>query len=325
MTRTPRLLDEVRDVMRIHHYSIHTERAYCDWIRRYVRFHRMASREDLKDGEAKIQAFLTHLAVEGRVAPSTQNQAMNALVFLYKKVLKVPLDGAIDAVRAPRKVNIPVVMTREEISRIIPLLSGTPQLVVKLLYGSGLRIMEALRLRVQDIDFKMKSITVRSGKGAKDRVTTFPVSIGPLLENHLVRVRAIHDADLARGFGEVYLPHALARKFPTAPKEWGWQYVFPSGSLSTDPLSGVVRRHHIDPSVVNKAIKTAARQAGITKRITSHTFRHSFATHLLQRGTDIRTIQSLLGHNDVSTTMVYTHVLQQGGHGVISPLDDLDP
>ncbi|NLI83451.1 MAG: integron integrase [Deltaproteobacteria bacterium] len=324
-TRTPRLLDEVRDVMRVHHYSIHTERAYCDWIRRYVRFHRMASREDLKDGEAKIQPFLTHLAVEGRVAPSTQNQAMNALVFLYKKVLKESLDGAIDAVRAPRKINIPVVMTREEISRIIPLLSGTPQLVVKLLYGSGLRIMEALRLRVQDIDFKMKSITVRSGKGAKDRVTTFPVSIGPLLQNHLARVKAIHDGDSARGFGDVYLPHALARKLPSASKEWRWQYVFPAGSLSTDPLSGVVRRHHIDPSVVNKAIKAAARQAGITKRITSHTFRHSFATHLLQRGTDIRTIQALLGHNDVSTTMVYTHVLQQGGHGVMSPMDDLDP
>jgi integron integrase len=283
----------------------------------------MASRDDLKDGEAKIEAFLTHLAVEGRVAPSTQNQAMNALVFLYKKVLKESLEGSIDAVRAPKRVNIPVVMTRDEISRVIPFLNGTVQLIVKLLYGSGLRIMEALRLRVQEIDFQMKSITVRSGKGAKDRVTTFPVSVAPLLQSHLAQVRAIHDRDLSQGFGEVYLPHALARKYPSAPKDWGWQYVFPAGSLSTDPLSGVARRHHIDPSVVNKAIKVAVHKAGITKKITAHSFRHSFATHLLQRGTDIRTIQALLGHSDVSTTMIYTHVLQQGGHGVPSPLDDL--
>ncbi len=323
MAGEPRLLDEVHDVMRLHHYSIHTERAYCEWIRRYVLFHRMTSREDLRGGEARIESFPTHLAVEGRVAPSTQNQAMNALIFLYKKVLKVSLTEAINAVRAPRKINVPVVMTREEISRVIPLLRRAPHLIVKLLYGSGLRIMEALRLRVQDIDLHMKSITVRSVKGAKDRITTFPVSVAPLLQNHLAQVKAIHDRDLARGFGEVYLPHALARKYPSAPRQWEWQYVFPAGSLSTDPVSGVLRRHHLDPSIVNKAIKGAVRHAGISKRVTAHSFRHSFATHLLQRGTDIRTIQALLGHKDVATTMIYTHVLQQGGQGVASPLDDL--
>jgi integron integrase len=323
MKKPTRLLDEVRNVMRLHHYSIHTERAYCDWIKRYVLHHRMASREDLKDGEKKITEFLTHLAVEGRVAPSTQNQAMNALVFLYKKVLQEPLDGVINAVRAPRKVNVPVVMTREEVARVIPFLNGAPQLVVKLLYGSGLRMMEALRMRVQDIDFQMKTITVRSGKGGKDRVTTFPVSVAPLLQTHLVRVKVIHEGDLAQGLGEVYLPYLLQRKYPSAPKKWGWQYVFPAGGVSRDPISGVVRRHHLDPSIVNKAIKVAVRKAGIDKRITAHTFRHSFATHLLQRGTDIRTIQALLGHRDVSTTMIYTHVLHQGGQGVPSPLDDL--
>ena len=227
--------------------------------------------------------------MEGRVAPSTQNQAMNALVFLYKKVLQEPLDGGIH------------------------FLNGAPQLVVKLLYGSGLRMMEALRMRVQDIDFQMKTITVRSGKGGKDRVTTFPVSVAPLLQTHLVRVKVIHEGDLAQGLGEVFLPYLLQRKYPSAPKKWGWQYVFPAGGVSRDPISGVVRRHHLDPSIVNKAIKVAVRKAGIDKRITAHTFRHSFATHLLQRGTDIRTIQALLGHRDVSTTMIYTHVLHQGG------------
>lgn len=226
----------------------------------------------------------------------------------------------------PKRVNIPVVMTRDEISRVTPFLNGTVQLIVKLLYGSGLRIMEALRLRVQEIHFHMKSITVRSGKGAEDRVTTFPVSVAPLLQSHLAQVRAIHGRDLSQGFGEVYLPHALAGKYPSAPKDRGWQQVFPAGSLSTGPLSGVVRRHHIDPRLVNKAIKVAVRKAGITRKITAHSFRRSFATHLLQRGTDIRTIQSRrggIGRSDVSTTMIHTQLLQQGGHGVPSPLDDL--
>jgi integron integrase len=249
---------------------------------------------------------------------------MNALVFLYKHVLKKSLDGNINAVRARKKVNVPVVMTREEVARVITLMEGTPQLVAKLLYGSGLRITEALRLRVQDIDYELKHIIVRSGKGAKDRITTFPVSVIPLLQNHLSRVRVIHEQDMAQGYGEVYMPYALARKYPNAAKEWNWQYVFPARNLATDPRSGKIRRHHVDPSVINKAIKIAARKAGLTKRVSAHTFRHSFATHLLQRGTDIRTIQALLGHKDISTTMIYTHVLRQGGHGVLSPLDDLD-
>lgn len=321
--RKPKIIDQVRNVMRLQHYSIHTERTYIDWIKRYIAFHRMKSRDDLADGERKIEAFLTHLAVDEGVASATQNQAMNALVFLYKRVLQLPLNETINAVRSDRKMNVPVVLTREEVVKVISLLEGVPQLIVKLLYGSGLRIMEAVRLRIKDVDFQMKQITVRSGKGDKDRVTTFPVSVIPLLENHLVKIKVMHEQDVAQGHGEVYLPYALIRKYPKAGKEWGWQYMFPARDLSSDPLTGMVRRHHVDPSVINKAIKTATRRAGLTKQISAHTFRHSFATHLLQRGTDIRTIQALLGHNDVSTTMIYTHILQQGGQGVPSPLDDL--
>ena len=317
------LLDQVRRVMRVRRYSIHSERSYVDWIRRYVKFHRMRSRNDLEGGEAKIEAFLTDLAISQHVAPATQNQAMNALVFLYKQVLEQPLDARINAVRADKKVNLPVVLTREEVARLIPLLEGTTQLIVRLLYGSGLRIMEAVRLRVKDVDFSMKQITVRSGKGDKDRFTTFAASTIPLFEVHLAKVKVIHEQDLAAGHGEVYLPYALDRKFPGAAKEWGWQYVFPARDVSVDPRGGKTRRHHVDPSVVNKGIKVAVRKAGIVKRVSAHTFRHSFATHLLQRGTDIRTIQQLLGHNDLETTMIYTHVLQQGGQGVPSPLDDL--
>jgi integron integrase len=221
------------------------------------------------------------------------------------------------------KVNVPVVMTRDEVAAVISLLEGTAQLVAKILYGSGLRIMEAVRLRVKDVDFQMKQLTVRSGKGDKDRITTFPATLTPVLQSHLARAKTLHQQDLAQGAGEVYLPHALARKYPNAGKDWGWQYMFPARDLSTDPRSGVIRRHHVDPSVINKAIKVAVRRAGLTKIVSAHTFRHSFATHLLQRGTDIRTIQALLGHQDVSTTMIYTHILHQGGHGVPSPLDDL--
>lgn len=323
INRTPNLLDDVRQLMRVRHYSIHTERAYCDWIRRYIRFHGMQSREDLRGGEKHIEAFLTHLAVHEQVAPSTQNQAMNALVFLYKQVLRQPLKDEINAVRAPKQFKVPVVMSREEVRTVIALMQGTPQLIVKLLYGCGLRIMEAIRLRVQDIDVDMKQVTVWSGKGAKDRLTTFPASVIPALEDHLRRVKVLHERDLSEGFGAVYLPYALGRKYKSAAREWGWQYVFPARNVSVDPRSGITRRHHVDPSVVNKAIKVAVRRAGIQKRISAHTFRHSFATHLLQRGTDIRTIQSLLGHKDIATTMIYTHVLQQGGEGVLSPLDDL--
>ena len=321
--QSPKLLDQVRRVMRLHHYSIHTERSYIDWIKRYVHFHRMSSRADLADGERKIEVFLTDLAMNSKVSPSTQNQAMNALVFLYKRVLEMPLEERIDALRAQRRVTVPVVLSREEVSRVVSLMEGTPQLIVKMLYGSGLRIMEAVRLRVKDLDFQMKQVTVRSGKGDKDRLTTMSATLTPLFENHLRRVKALHEQDLAAGYGEVYLPYALARKYPQAAKEWSWQYAFPAREVSTDPMTGVVRRHHVDPAVVNKAIKVAVRRAGLTKVVSAHTFRHSFATALLQRGTDIRTIQELLGHNDVATTMIYTHVLQQGGQGVPSPLDDL--
>ena len=284
----------------------------------------MWSREDLFPTEPKIEAFLADLAMNGNVAPATQNQAMNALVFLYKRVLNHAMEGSINAVRADKKINVPVVMTREEVAAVISLMDGTAQVVAKLLYGSGLRIMEAVRLRVKDIDYQMKQLTVRAGKGDKDRFTTFPATLTPLLQNHLAGVKTLHQQDLAQGHGETYLPHALARKHPNAAQEWGWQYVFPARNLSVDPRSGITRRHRVDPSVINKAIKVAVRRAGLTKQISAHTFRHSFATHLLQRGTDIRTIQQLLGHNDVATTMIYTHLLQQGGLGVPSPLDDLD-
>lgn len=283
----------------------------------------MSSRDDLVDGEEKIEKFLTYLAVNKDIAPATQNQAMNALVFLYKTVLRNPLDKEINAVRATKKLNIPVVLTRDEVNQIINLMEGVPQLIVKVLYGSGLRIMEAVRLRVQDIDYSLRQISVRSRKGAKDRYSTFPTSIIPLLDNHLAKVKLVHEQDLEQGFGSVYLPYRLARKYPGAEKDFNWQYVFPSRKLSKDPRSGKMRRHHVDPSVVNKAIKSAVKKLEINKKVSAHTFRHGFATHLLERGTDIRTIQALLGHKDISTTMAYTHVLQQGGHGVLSPLDDL--
>jgi integron integrase len=294
-----------------------------EWIVRFVRFHGMRSRQDLLPAEPKIEAFLTDLAVHGHVAAATQNQAMNALVFLYKRVLNHPMEGSIDAVRAAKKINVPVVMTRAEVAAVLSLMDGTAQLVAKLLYGSDLRIMEAVRLRVKDIDYQMKQLTVRSGKGDKDRFTTFPATLTPLLQNHLAGVKILHQQDLAQGYGAVYLPYALAPKAPHAAKAWSWQYAFPARNLSVDPRSGITRRHHVDPSVINKAIKVAVHRAGLTKHISAHTFRHSFATHLLQRGTDIRTIQHLLGHKDLATTMIYTHILQQGSHGVPSPLDDL--
>jgi len=328
-----KIIEEARDVMRRRHYSIHTERTYCDWIKRYIVHFDMKSRADLRGGERKVEAFLTYLARDRNVAASTQNQALNALVFFYKQVLKQPMDNTINAERASRKPKIPVVLTREETSRLLDAMSGPHQLAVKLLYGCGLRISECVRLRVQDVDFEMKCVTVRSGKGNKDRVTTFPPSLREPLETHLKKVKILHEKDLADGFGAVYLPHALERKYLNANKDWRWQYVFPAQGRSVDPRSrlrqgpggqaGVTRRHHVDPSPINQAIANAVRIAGIPKRVSAHTLRHSFATHLLQRGTDIRTIQVLLGHQDVKTTMIYTHVLQQGGNGVVSPLEDL--
>jgi integron integrase len=317
-----KLLEQVREVMRLKHYSIRTERSYCDWIKRYVKFHKMRSREELQPAEAKIELFLSSLAVEGHVAASTQNQAFNALLFLYREILHQMLEN-IQAVRADRPVRVPTVLTPEEVKRVIEAMSGTTQLVAKLLYGSGLRLLEGLRLRVQDLDFEMKQLTVRDGKGAKDRFTVLAEGVIPALREHLANVKLKHQEDLAAGNGAVYLPGALDRKYLKAAREWGWQYVFPARDLSTDPRSGVVRRHHLDEATINKAIKAAVARVGIAKRASSHTFRHSFATHALQRGADIRTIQELLGHNDVSTTMIYTHVLRQGGSGMKSPLDCL--
>jgi integron integrase len=317
-----KLLDQLREVARLKHYSIRTERSYADWVRRYVQFHRMKSREELLPAEPKIEAFLSDLAVRGQVAVSTQNQAFNALLFLYREVLHTQL-GNIDSVRATRPARVPTVLTPEEARQVIAAMAGTPQLVVKLIYGGGLRLLEALRLRVHDLDFAMKQITVRDGKGAKDRYTVLPESVIPILKEHLERVKLIHQEDLGKGYGAVYLPGALERKYPAAPREWGWQYVFPARDLSTDPRTGITRRHHVEEATVHRAIKIAVGRTQITKRVSSHTFRHSFATALLQRGSDIRTIQELLGHNDVSTTMIYTHVLRQGGSGTKSPLDCL--
>ena len=317
------LLVEIRDLMKREHYSVNTERTYCDWIKQFVKFHCLQARESLfVEAENKVEKFLTYLATERDVSASTQNQAFNALVFLYKRVLEMPLEN-VRATRSRKEARIPVVLTREEVKQVLPLLDGVPELVVKLLYGSGLRITEAVRLRVQDLDFGFKQVTVRNGKGMKDRATPFPEILAGPLHNHLEKMKMIHEKDLMQGYGTVYLPYALDRKYPNAEREWNWQFVFPGRGLSKDPRSGTIRRHHVDQSVINKAIKKAVRKLGIYKKVSAHTFRHSFATHLLQRGTDIRTIQSLLGHKDLETTMIYTHVLKQGGEGVVSPLDDL--
>jgi len=315
------LLEQAREILRRKHYSIRTEEAYTGWMRRYIKFHR--KRHPREMGPPEIEIFLSHLAMEENVAGSTQNQAFNALLFLYREVLGISLEGEhINALRARKKKNLPVVMTKEEVKEVITLMKGDYQVMAKLLYGSGLRLLECLRLRVHDMDFAMNEITVRDGKGNKDRIALFPEIVQSALREHLERVKLTHEKDLADGYGSVYLPYALERKYPNASKEWGWQYVFPAGKVSLDPCSGVKRRHHIHESALNKAVKKAVRQTGMTKKITPHTFRHSFATHLLKDGTDIRTIQELLGHKDVSTTMIYTHVLRkQGVQRVKSPLN----
>jgi integron integrase len=321
-TREPgELLTETKRVVRLKHYSISTERTYAHWITRFVAFNSMKHPLDM--GEPEVEAFLSHLAAEKKAASSTQNQAFNALLFLYRDVLNRPLRGRIDAVRAKKPTHVPVVLTKDEVARILGLMKGTTQLMAKLLYGSGLRLMECVRLRVKDIDFAMRQVTVRAGKGNKDRYTTLSEALLPPLKDQLMRVKILHDKDLAQGQGAVYLPNALEKKYPKAATEFAWQYVFPAKNTSVDPRSGVVRRHHVGPSVLEKAIQRAVVEAGVNKKVSSHAFRHSFATHLLQSGTDIRTIQSLLGHNSLETTMIYTHVLQQGGFGVKSPLDSL--
>lgn len=319
--KSEKLLDQMRGVLRLHRYALRTEKAYCDWVRRYVKFHGMKSRADLEGGARKVEDFLTHLAVADKVSASTQNQAFNALLFLYERVLEQPLGQKIEAVRAARSQRVPTVLTVEEVREVMAVMSGPAQLVVKLMYGSGLRLMEALRLRVQEVDFKMLEVIVRDGKGFKDRVTPLALNLAGPLQEHLAGVKLKFAEDRRAGLAGVWLPGALERKFPNANKEWSWQWVFPSRSIATDPRTGIRRRHHLDPATVDKAIKAAIGRVGLAKRVSSHTFRHSFATHLLQRGTDIRTIQDLLGHRDVSTTMIYTHVLRQGGLGVRSPLD----
>ena len=315
-----KLLDQARDRLRAMHYSYRTEETYIDWMRRYILFHQKRHPEQM--GIPEIQEFLTHLAVERNVAASTQNQALSAILFLYREVLHQEVEPVLLS-SARRPERLPTVLSREETLQVINSLEGIHKLMAQLLYGSGLRLMECVRLRLKDIDFHYKTVTVRDGKGEKDRVTPLPDSVIPALRRQIERVRLLHQEDLANGFGEVYLPHALDQKYPNAGRELAWQYLFPAPKRALDPRSNKERRHHIDSSGLQRAVKGAARNASIRKRVTCHTFRHSFATHLLENGYDIRTVQELLGHKDVRTTMIYTHVLQRGGLAVKSPLDEI--
>ncbi len=320
MEKPPKkLLEQVSDVIRLKHYSYKTEKSYINWIKRYILFHNKRHPKEM--GGREIEEFLTHLAVKENVAASTQNQALNAILFLYREVLKQELDLQVDAVRAKRSRYLPTVLTKEEVLAIIENLSGVYQLVVKLLYGTGLRQTECLQLRVKDLDFAQKQLIVRDAKGRESRVTMLPTSLIEELQFHLQIVKRQHQQDLEKGYGSVYLPFALERKYKNADREWIWQFVFPSNRISQDPRSKIIRRHHLHESGLQKALKQAVRATGINKRVSCHTFRHSFATHLLQNGYDIRTVQELLGHKDVKTTMIYTHVLNRGGRGVRSPLD----
>ncbi len=314
-----KLLDQVRFVVRRKQYSIRTEKTYVDWTRRFILFHNKQHPKDL--GKDEITSFLNHLAVNRKVVSSTQNQALSALVFLYKEVLGLDFGWLSNLEYAKRSEKIPVVFTQEEAKNVIDLLEGTSFIITMLLYGSGLRVMEALRLRVQDIDFNYRQIFVRNGKGAKDRVTLLPNVLLIPLRQQLKKVTLLHKLDLAEGFGAVYLPYALEKKYPNASKEFRWQYLFPAANRSVDPRSGIIRRHHLSQAPVQKAIKAAVKKAGIHKNASCHTFRHSFATHLLENGYDIRTVQELLGHKDVSTTMIYTHVMKKGANAVQSPAD----
>ena len=319
--RKAKLLDTLREALRSRHYSRRTEQTYCQWTKRFVQFHHL--RHPAEMGEIEINAFLTHLAVKEKVSASTQNQALSALLFLYRHVLGREVGDLGDVIRARKPQCLPVVMTSEEIKTVLSCLEGDKWLMASLMYGSGLRLMECLRLRVQDIDFERKEILVRDGKGAKDRITMLPESLKAPLQKHLRTVKAIYEKDRADGWGHVRMPDALDRKYPNAPAEWRWQWVFPQENRWKNKKTGQEGRHHIDESLVQRAIKDAVHKAGIIKRATCHTFRHSFATHLLEAGYDIRTIQELLGHKDITTTMVYTHVLNRGGKGVKSPADML--
>ncbi|MHB8078795.1 MAG: integron integrase [Candidatus Krumholzibacteriia bacterium] len=315
-----RLLDQVRDAIAARHYSRRTGRAYAGWIRRFVLYH--GRRHPQEMGEPEVTAFLSHLATHGRVSASTQNQALSALLFLYRVVLRRELAWLDDLVRAKRPARVPTVLSRREVAALLSELDGTVRLVANLLYGSGLRLLEAMRLRVKDIDFERHEITIRDGKGRKDRIALLPAATREPLRRHLEQVRRQHARDAARGRGTVALPDALATKYPAAATEWSWQWVFPATSHYPDPETGQLRRHHLHESVIQRAVREAARRARLTKPATCHTLRHSFATHLLESGYDIRTIQELLGHADVSTTMIYTHVLNRGPHAVRSPLDE---
>lgn len=314
-----KLLDQVREVLRRKNYAYRTEQAYTGWIRRYILFHNKRHPKEM--GEHEIETFLTYLAVKRGVAPSTQNQALAALQFLYQEVLHQSLDEEILPAPAKRSKHIPVVLSKREVQKVISHLHGVNKMIAQLLYGAGLRISECLRLRVKDLDFDRGEIIVRMGKGKKDRVTVLPEAVQPALKRHLKQVKLTHQQDLEEGFGSVYIPQGLARKYPHASREWIWQYVFPAPGRSQDPRSGKIRRHHLGAWVVRRGVSQAARDLGIQKHVTPHTLRHSFATHLLENGYDIRTVQELLGHADVKTTMIYTHVLNKGGRAVKSPLD----
>jgi integron integrase len=314
----PKLLEQMRDTIRTKHYSYRTEETYLDWARRYILFHQ--KRHPAEMGATEIQAFLAHLASGRTVAASTQHQALSAILFLYREVLHKEIEPVLLS-SAKRPERLPTVLTHEEVLHVINHLSGAHKLMVQLLYGSGLRLMECIRLRIKDIDFEYKTITVRDGKGEKDRVTPLPDTVTADLKRQMERARILHEQDLAEGYGEVYLPDALQRKYPNAARELLWQYIFPATKRALDPRSGVERRHHLDETALQRTVKQAAQKAGLRKRVSCHTFRHSFATHLLQNGYDIRTVQELLGHKDVRTTMIYTHVLQRGGLAVKSPLD----
>lgn len=319
--REPRLLDQIRDALRRRHYSYRTEKAYLQWARRFILFHDKRHPQEM--GEPEVAAFLTHLAVNRRISASTQNQALNAILFLYKQVIGRDIGLIQGVVRAKRPGRLPVVMTREEVQTVLRRLSGRDWLLACLMYGAGLRVMECLRLRVKDLDFGLNQIVVRDGKGQKDRVTPLPALIIPALRQQIEEVRRTRENDLADGYGEVSLPFALARKYPNAARELPWWYIFPASQRSRDPYSGRTKRHHLDDSAIQRAVKQAVRATGILKPVSCHSFRHSFATHLLATGHDIRTIQQLLGHQDVRTTMIYTHVLGRGAQGVASPVDSL--
>jgi integron integrase len=315
----PKLLDQVRDRIRVKHYSIRTETQYLQWVKRFIVFHN--KRHPREMGAAEVEAFLTHLAVEGKVAAATQNQALSAILFLYREVLSINLPWLDGVVRAKTPQRLPVVLTRQEVMRLLGCMSGVYALLAQLLYGTGMRLMECVRLRVKDVDFERAEIVVRDGKGAKDRITMLPQALIAPLQVHLRARRDLFDADRVKGKAAVFMPNALDRKYPNAGSDWAWQYIFTSGSYSIDPRSGEERRHHLDEKLLQRAVKKAVLASDLAKLATPHTLRHSFATHLLQSGYDIRTVQELLGHADVATTMIYTHVLNKGGRGVTSPLD----